>query len=196
MLHQRLYDRLKRQQSGLRNAIYIEDIGKDMKVLIQTYAPSQTGTLVRNLTTSSGISESQKGFRIGFGPRAKIGVSNIGAPRGTIAQFLIDYPQFRRNWSFVRTKSNAWWALPIEGRELLQQEREIGNYGGLDQGIGKEMSAYLFPQEGTNSNWKSSSKKANITPTGFIQKAVNQWRKSSRHKVVAEFARAMGLKRA
>lgn len=196
MLHQRLYDRLKRQKSELRNVRYIEDMGKDMKVLLQSYAPSQTGTLVNNLTTTSGISENQKGYRIGFGPKERIGVSNIGAPRGTIAQFLKDHPEFRRNWSFVKTKSNAWWALPIEGRELLQAERESGNYGGLDQGVGKSMSAYLYQQEGTNESWKGSAKNAKIKPTGFITKALRQWRRVSLKRAIADFARNMGLRRA
>lgn len=196
MLHQRLYERLTRQRSKVRDVKYIEDLGKTMKVLLVTYAPSQTGTLVRNLTISSGISENRNGYSIGFGPKSKIGVSNIGAPRDTITQFLKDFPQFRRNWSFVKTKSNAWWALPAEAREILQAEREAGNYGGIEQGVGKDMSAYLYQQEGTNSAWKDSARKAKIKPTGFITKAVNQWKKVALKRATADFAKDLGLKRA
>lgn len=192
MLHERLRQRLIRQRAELRSGKYIEALGEDMKALLQDNAPSQTGNLVGNLTATSGIKENTSGFRIGFGSRSRIGISNIGAPRGTIKQFLDDYPQFKRNWSLVRSAARAWWALPAEGKELLQQERLAGNYGGIGAiGVGK--SPYLYPQEGSFSSWEASAGKANIRPTKFVNIAVNEWRYSSVPRVMRLFAKNMGL---
>ena len=182
-----------RQRAELRSGKYIEALGEDMKSLLQENAPSQTGNLVSNLTATSGIKENASGFRVGFGSRSRIGTSNTGAPRGTIKQFLDDYPEFKRNWSLVRSANRAWWALPAEAKALLQEERLAGNYGGINAiGVGK--SPYLYPQEGSFSSWEASAGKAGVHPTKFINIAVNEWRYSSVPKVLRMFAKNMGLK--
>lgn len=193
MLHERLYKRLEEQRHKLRDGGYIEALGQDAKILLQTNAPSQTGTLVRNLGTSSGVHENQKGFTLGYGRRQNVGQSKIGAPRGTIRSFLRDYPEFRRNWSFVKAMGSPWKALPIEGRAKLQEERMNGSYGGSNQGAGVGMSAYLYPQEGTFDEWNRSAAKAGIEPLHFIDIALTEWRAYSIPRVMSRFARDMGL---
>lgn len=193
MLHERLYQRLVQQRATLSSGKYIEKLAEDMQHFLLEGAPVMTGTLARNLSSSTGIKETNKGFRVGFGPRSKVGVSDRGAPRGTIAAFLRDHPEFRRNMAFVRSVG-AWQALPKEGKELLQQEREQGSYGGANQGVGVGKSAYLYPQEGTFPSWNASAGKARISPTGFIAWSVDEWRARSLPMAMLIFRKDMGVR--
>ena len=57
-------------------------------------------------------------------------------------------------------KRLAWWALPTSYKQLLQQRREEGEFGG-GQAVGAGRAPYFWSQEFGNPA-------ANITPQHFI----------------------------
>lgn len=175
MYHQRLFTRLERQRRTLRSAKFIEDLGSTLKVNLQENAPTQTGTLIRNLGTTSGVRETAEGLRLGYGQRSAIGPDDQGAPRGTIKAFLRDFPEFKRKWSRVKTANRAWWALPQAGKEELQRQRQAGRYGG-ESGVGAKKSPYLYPQSGAFPGWQRAAAKASISSRDFIETALADWR--------------------
>lgn len=172
-----LRDRINAQWREMRNGDYLRDMVADAKVLLEQNAPEATGTLKRNLTTETPIREDEQGLHAGLGDRSAIGYENIGAPRGTIAAFLRDNPEFRtRSEQRTGGPERAWWDLPGPAKEMLQLERESGMYGGSEQGVGSEKSAYFFPQEGSLDGWGASAAKADIIPMHFVRKAMDEWR--------------------
>ena len=148
------------------------------------------GILIRNAATLTPMRETAQGFEIGVGDKARVGQAT-SAPRGTIARFLRDYPQFRRRWSSIADPRYAWWKLPMAAKELLQEGRLGGLYGGWEQGVGIGQSAYLYPQEGTLTEWGVSAQKANIDSTGFISISLQMWEQEDVPKVIGRFIARM-----
>lgn len=79
------------------------------------------------------------------------------APKGTIREFLRDYPEYKAAKG-VPYWHSPWWYLPAEGKRKLFQEREMGKYGGetgkapywhvIDTGYGRR--AYVKPTHYVN----------------------------------------------
>jgi len=170
----------------MRNGDYIREMVRDAQAIIQVTAPSDSGQMIRNLTTATPIQEGARGFTAGLGPRSKLGDENVPAPRGVIAQFLNDFPKFRKRPQF-RTggKERAWWDLPRAGKEKLEAMRKAGYYGGSQQGIATGKSPWFFPQEGTLDGWGASAANAGITPTAFLRESMNIWARESIGRVLS-----------
>jgi hypothetical protein len=82
--------------------------------------------MLDNLAFVSPTTPSESGYRVGIGKE----VAEPSAPSGTIAAFLIDYPQYRRG--YADKGSMAWWGLPKEGKRQLAVDRLSGLYGGVE----------------------------------------------------------------
>lgn len=188
-----LVARIQSQAHEMRNGDYIRDMAKDAQAIIQVTAPSDSGQMVRNLSTLTDLREGERGFEIGLGDRSKVGNENIPAPRGTIQAFLDDYPQFRKRPQY-RTggKERAWWDLPRAGKEKLESLRKAGLYGGSDQGFATGKSPWFFPQEGSLDGWGASAKAAGITPTGFLKQSMQIWESVSRGRIMASLLTRTG----
>ena len=188
--HSGIRAHLEAQWRELRNGDYIRDLGESLRGHIYENAPVDLGILRRNAATLTPIRETSDGFEIGVGDKARVGQAT-GAPRGTIASFLRDYPQFRRRWSSIVSPRYAWWKLPKAAKELLQEGRLGGLYGGWEQGVGIGQSAYLYPQEGSLPEWSVSAQKAAINPTGFISASLNIWREADVPRIIRRFMSRM-----
>lgn len=195
--HERLRSRLNAQRAEMRNGDYIRHMIDDARTIILENSPTLTGTLRRNITERTPIRENKDGFVGGLGPRSSVGYEDRGAPRGTIRAFLRDFPQFRKkdrgkgDWFHP---SEAWKELGPEGQRVLQEQREAGNYGGLNQGVAAGKSAYFFPQEGSFPDWSASGKKANIFPQGFVKRSLDEWRELVLPAIIRQFKVRFGSK--
>jgi len=190
MAYERLRQRINSQLHEMRNGDYIRDMVEDARTIISYNSPSLTGTLRRNIIEKTPVRETSKGFTAGLGPRGRVGFEDRGSPRGTIKAFLRDFPQFRKkqqgkgDWF---PASDAWKELGPEGQRVLQQQREAGNYGGLDQGVGVGKSAYFFVQEGSFPDWRSSGLKASLSGTGFVKRSLDEWRELVLPAIIRHF---------
>lgn len=52
------------------------------------------------------------------------------APKGTIKDFLSDFPQYKSKDKKDRYWHAPWWFLPAAGKKKLMEMREQGRYGG------------------------------------------------------------------
>ena len=97
---------------------------------LQSYTPNKWKKLLYKAVSNKG--RIRGGWGVG-GPLGPNGLmpTPMTAPRGTIAQFLMNHPEYaKRNRGKGRRRSfpMAWWHLPKEAKELLRDERLAGMY--------------------------------------------------------------------
>lgn len=217
--------RIRAQNQEMHNRRYIDDMVADAQALIRSEggsknsAPGGTGTMIRNLTTESGVTDTGHGYRAGLGDRGLVGHEDHSAPTGTIAQFLKDYPEFRLgrdegtnqklkqdrqsskaagggssglDISKQFDKTKAWASLSEAGKTMLQRGREGGLYGGDSEGVGAHMSAYFFQQEGSLDSWARGAGGANIHPDPFLARAMATWEAEALPQIIASLMSKLG----
>jgi len=212
MAFEGLKARIEKQRTIMHNQRYLADMVADAQSLIKQSAesnlphsaPAPTGTMIRNLTTESGIVETSTGLHDGLGDRSLVGHETNRAQPGVISEFLRDHDEFRlgrekdedlkkkktdEKTGFVFDKTKAWAYLSERAKAELQYAREGGMYGGGSEGIGVGMSAYFFQQEGYLDGWHEGAEKSNITPTYFVFKALREWRSQYARLVLDQVAR-------
>jgi hypothetical protein len=195
-----LRDRIRAQVNEAHNPLYLNDILADASALIKQHGEDQvdTGTMLRNITTPTEVTPTDYGLRAGLGDRGLVGDESVASPSGVIRDFLNDFPQYRTpvdQRKYGVGKASAWWDLPQEGKDELQIQRESGNYGGADQGVGAKMSAYFFQQEGGLDGWMESATAAGIHSTEFVKKALEEWRSDYRGLVVNNMLEKSGFRK-
>ncbi len=130
----------------------------------------RTGTLSKNIQYVSPPERSGSGWSVKVGKG--VGNPKDAAPRGTIKAFLEWY---RGKTSKSRGRGNgswafAWWYLSSKEKEVLQQQREAGRFGG-ETTYAVERSPYIWSHDMGNA-------KANIRGRGFINEGIASWRKN------------------
>lgn len=109
----------------------IEDVAKGAAEFLEENAPGS------NLKRILGGSVHEIGQdRWGVGSYDDLGSSpDDKAPSGTIKAFLKKHNKYRMKWVNGRPPAPYWnypWAmLPQEGKDELEREREMGNFGGV-----------------------------------------------------------------
>ncbi len=63
----------------------------------------------------------------------------------------------------------AWWNLSRKQKQLLQQQRFAGRFGGTPG-----QARYFWVQEGSTERGARGAAKAGITPTHFVQNALDR----------------------
>jgi len=128
----------------------LEKLGRHIATRMEAGAPVQSSLLrdtIRDTVTP--VSRGPGGsWLVGVGPYSEMGDPRREAPRGTIKEFLQDYPQYyERGWKrkVGWPPSQAWWILPYEGKRQLDWSRSAGMYGGAVDG--KVIPAYWYLQE-------------------------------------------------
>lgn len=124
----------------------------------------QSGALQDALTFMGAAQQTTSGWSIGVGKKEFLGDSSIASPQGTIAEFLSDYPKYRRKRNNPQ-KKNAWWDLPKEAKDRLDSDRMTGKYGG----IGAQFARYVWAQN-------DGAVGASIVGRHFIEKAIDEWK--------------------
>lgn len=187
--HAALISRLERQLTIVQDERYVAQLGEAMRRQLIALVPVATGNLASKLLRIGGPRRMVGSrFQVWIGDARGLGNANR-APRGTIKQFLKDYPQYRlrRKQGQFFTRSEAWWMLSRAGKAKLQELRQQGLYGGGYQGIGSGKAAYFYPQEGSQADWADSAKGAGITPTHFVRDAVQIWTDYDLPRTLAQF---------
>lgn len=201
-----LIARINAQKKEMRNGDYIRDMVKDARFYIANNTPEKSGQMSRNLRVQTGPRETAQGFVAGLGPRSRVGNDRQPAPRGTIYQFLRDYPQFTEGGTGNKVSKaakgkhgfvwrGAWQSLSANAKRLLQEKREQGLYGGSQDGAATDKSPWFFVQEGSLPPWKESADKALIHTTYFLQTAMEQWGTDGLNRMRNQLIRRTGWKR-
>lgn len=186
--HQRLLKRLERQLAVLQSDKYIRDLGESLRAEIAQHVPVATGNMAQKVLRMGGPRRHGSRFEMWIGDMRGLGNANR-APRGTIAAFLRDFPQYRMRRKRPFVKSQAWWELSRAGKRKLQELRMAGLYGGGYQGIGSGKAGYFYQQEGSLPDWAQSAAEAGIHPTHFVEEAVRIWTSRDVPRVLAQFKR-------
>lgn len=106
----------------------MESVTNSVADALRANAPKDTGLLADTLGDS--VRE------IGKNKWVVGGYSDLGSrpsdisPKGTIASFLKDYPEFKAAKG-VQYWHAPWWYLPSAGKRKLREERMVGKYGGV-----------------------------------------------------------------
>jgi len=122
--------------AGLKTADqHVKRVAEAFSSTVQTKAPKDTGWMS---STASEVEKRRSGYAVG--PFDKLGRPRSRAPKGTIRQFLEDYPQYA--YRAGRTKSgkqrvrrrrrafpSAWHFLSSEAKTKLRDLRRAGMYG-------------------------------------------------------------------
>lgn len=107
-------------------------VTREAPLILAVHAPTDSETLQGILLDSRDEQRTPDGFWVGVGSYDALGAAPTdSAPRGTIEQFLQDYPRFRLPPRDRPPKHLAWWVLPNEAKVLLEQGRRRGEYGGI-----------------------------------------------------------------
>lgn len=174
------------QRRYLRNGRELEDLLARLSGIYQNVASSDS--FAEAVGTITATRENERGLVKGMGPEEKVGRQGR-APRGTIRQFLQDYPEFRRK-NRGGDKSTAWRRLPPVARIILQEEREQGRYGGAEAaGVGKV--PYFFPQDQSLAPWQQAGEDAAIPGKYELNDAIEGWRERVVPQVLAQFRRRL-----
>ena len=105
------------------------ELAQTAQQALQAYTPNRwKGYLYRAVSTIAKIPD-------GYGVGGPVGPGEVlptmeSAPRGTIADFLKEHPEYRAKKGKRVPRSMAWWHLPIEGKRELKEERMRGRFGG------------------------------------------------------------------
>ena len=186
MPYERLRSRLTAQRRYLRNGREVEELAQ---AYISAYHDASPHESFRDaMDEATKTRENERGLIKGVGPEEKVGRQRM-APKGTIRQFLKDYPEFRTHKAQARYGLDprySWWNMPMAGRKKLQEEREAGNYGGKDA-AGSDKVPYLFAQDQSHPAWLAAGQKAAIDGWKSVEKAMVQWRKRGRAQVLFLF---------
>jgi len=114
---------------------HVKQMADNFSTVIKAVAPRDTGWMV---STASETTKLGSGYAVG--PFSKLGNPRSRAPKGTIRQFLEDYPQYA--YRAGKTKSgkqrvkrrrrafpSAWHFLSAEAKRKLRDLRRAGMYG-------------------------------------------------------------------
>jgi len=208
---EKLVQRLERQLVAAQDTkSIVAEMGEKLMGRLEDYTPRDTGHMASAFLKSQGprwlpLGEDYPSGAMVFSVGNMRQVGNPGrSPRGTIKAFLRDHPEFRNSGNkFMQGKpgvispwfkansfrpSQAWWRLSRKAKQLLQQERLAGKYGGGYQGIGTSRAAYLYPQSGDRPEWQDSADAADITPSHFIEAALVDWRQQDAPAALRRYA--------
>lgn len=101
-----------------------------VKEYIIRNAPVDSGTMRRHIASSVPEVRVEGFYLVGRLPAPPgLGTPYEAAPRGTIREFLRDFPQYRRREGGV-PRNMAWIMLSREGKAELRRQRRAGRYGG------------------------------------------------------------------
>jgi hypothetical protein len=185
--HTELLNRLVRQLGVLQSDKYAAELGETLRSQMIQRVPMATGNMATKLLRMGGPRRFGNEFSMWIGDKRALG-NDSRAPRNTIRDFLRDHPEFRRKRKRGRfTARQAWWILPPKAKQLLQQERMAGKYGGAYQGYASNKAAYFYQQEGSDPEWANSAKEAGISPTHFVANSIENWMASDVPRIVARF---------
>ena len=182
-MHTGLIHRLRERSSRIADPQNAVNLANWLSEVFADVAPiGRSRTLIRNLRVVGELKVEADGvYSIGIGEGA--GSPDDKAPRGTIADFLEAYPQFKTKKGIPSRL--AWWVLSGEAKATLQQEREAGRFGG-ETGVGAGRSPYLWVQDGTTPGGLAGAAKASIQPQEFLRTAMEAF---SRH--IPEYVREL-----
>jgi hypothetical protein len=154
---------------GTRTEEFVRYMAEELALKLADFAPMgewNGGALKDALSFVSEPVDMGDGWSIGVGNKKYLGDESMSPPRGTIAAFLTDNPQYyilpRKNRP---PKYMAWAFLPEAAKAKLDAERMAGKYGG----VGAQFARYAWSQ-----NYGNAS--ANIVAQGFLEKAIESWR--------------------
>lgn len=145
---------------------------------LKSEAPNDTGTLAEALSEMSPVRKTAEGRSIGLGPLSRLGDPSQATPN-TLRSFFDDHPQF---------KPSRWRWMSRAAKDLLQESREQGFYGGPAYAAGAP-ARYYYVHEGGEAAWETSAAKADIMPTRFTFYEIQYWRESV---VPEEIGRLLG----
>jgi hypothetical protein len=126
----------KRASSFARDNDELRILTNSFLFTLQAEAPRDTGWMASRMAV---IERTPRGY--GVSPYTKIGAPSKSSPRGTIRQFLEDYPQYRgRTKVFTKAGKprkrlrrkpfpNAWHFLSADAKRKLAALRRSGLYG-------------------------------------------------------------------
>lgn len=179
--------RLNRQLNITQTDRYARQLQGRLLSYLEYSAPVATGNLKGKLLRTWGP-QRRVGDRFvsGIGDRGRLGNPDRSA-RNAIKNFLADYPQYRAGKSTTFRAAQAWWILSHEAKAVLQEQRQLGKYGGAYQSIASGKAAYFYPQEGSQSQWAESAAAAGITPQRFVERSVQIWRDRDVVETLFEF---------
>ena len=103
------------------------ELAQTARQALQAYTPNRwKGYLYRAVSTIAKIPD---GYGVGgpVGPGQPL-PDPQAAPRGTIRDFLREYPEYRTGERIPQ--GMAWWHLPKAGKVKLKEERMAGRFGG------------------------------------------------------------------
>lgn len=139
----------------------------DLVYRLRDYTPVQSGAMQTALSYISQPKKSAGGWTIGVGNAELLGNKDLSAPKGTIKSFLKDFPKYK-SYRKLSQPSMAWWYLSPEGKQVLDDQRMMGKYGG----VGATYARYVWTQNEGNPN-------VGITAKHFIEKALDEWRQNA-----------------
>jgi len=105
------------------------ELAKAAQQSLQAHTPNRwKGYLYRAVSVIAKIPD-------GYGVGGPVGPGEVlptmeSAPRGTIANFLKEHPEYRAPNNEYIPRGMAWWHLPQDGKEKLKEERMAGKFGG------------------------------------------------------------------
>ena len=140
-----------------------------------------TGVMRRNLTRVWYPRRRAHGYQIWVGQG---GGEAESTDRGTIAEFLADFPEFHSSFGSalgMGPRPNpklAWWRLSLRARRVLAEQRKLGRYGGR---VGKSYY-YLLQEEGFE--------ETGIKDRHFIATAMDNFPGRVRELMETEFSHA------
>ena len=141
-------------------------LGSRLAETLEEFAPTASGATARAVGVLGQPGLTDAGWSIGVGSGEYAGSRNEAAPKGTIAEFL--HSKSRGGTRHQRTHSfpdaEAWWRLPKNLKDELEQERRWGKFGGQ----GALYAKYLW-----NQNYGSVG--ARIVAQHFLEKALEAW---------------------
>lgn len=129
-------ERIAGLRSGDRE---VKKMADNFSTVVQAMAPRDTGWMVT--TASEVVSFGGPGrSRYGVGPFEKLGAPRKKAPKGTIAKFLEDYPEYAHRKGLTKSGKqrvrrrrrefpSAWNFLSGNAKRKLRDLRRAGMYG-------------------------------------------------------------------
>lgn len=108
--------------------VFASNVVRAFSVAITNTSPRDTGYMADTMAKPSLITLGGEFVGWGVGAYGKIGDPAKRAKKGTIKEFVEDYPKLRGHRPMIATA--AWWSLSKAGKNKLKFSRLHNSYGG------------------------------------------------------------------
>lgn len=192
--HEGLRAHIAEQLARLRQPDTLADIALELSAAMAAGAPKKTGVMAEALAEVGSPEQTGEGWKIGVGDLKLLGKPEDKAPPGTIAAFLMsdEGKQYRtRNVSAIPgwEKRKAWEFLSNRGRQALQEQRQMGLYGGPAY-MGGGPARYYYVQSQDKPEWAQSAYGAGLEEgpnVWFTNDILNGWRVKAQQRLSTFF---------